>query len=258
MGQIIRESHLKALSDKTGGLSEQEFMQKWDERLTRPTPAIAEPVTEAGKLHLQNVFRSERRWLNYATLEDCQRLFVGVAKQVVENRGKGVFVVDSGNVDVITGLCRWLLLDESGPYPPGKGFYLFGPYGTGKTLLLQVLAQILRMDKDERAFLITPCEHVAEKAESEGALGLNPYSGGHRCFDDLGEESLEVKNFGSVLAPMRKVISARYRQFQGAGTLTHFTSNHDPSDLERMYSGRVADRLAEMVTPIEVPGESRR
>ena len=60
--------------------------------------------------------------------------------------------------------------------------------------------------------------------------------------DDLGEESLTVKNYGNEQSPLIEVLYKRYdkRQF------TVITTNKSEEEIQQMYGERIADRFKEM------------
>jgi DNA replication protein DnaC len=146
---------------------------------------------------------------------------------------------------------------NDGGLPINKGLYIWGKVGTGKSMLLEPL-RILTLhwwrDNWWRAY---DCNTIA-LVRNEDAFAQYIQFDKPAYFDDLGSEPLAIKLYGSELYPMLEVITARYNLWQRKGVPTHFTSNHDLQWVDEHYGTRVASRLAEMCTVIEIKGKNLR
>lgn len=133
-----------------------------------------------------------------------------------------------------------------------KGLYIFGGVGTGKTTAVQLAMQLNILPGK-----LASCIEMRKEASKEGQEALDRYEGGTWAFDDLGQEG-ECNHYGTKIYPVQDVCFTRYRNFQSAGKLTHFTSNLHPSQLAEIYDMRFIDRLKEMCNFISHDGESYR
>ena len=148
----------------------------------------------------------------------------------------------------------------------GKGLYLCGPTGSGKT----VRAAILTMEWAKRRWLdnLTVEESVrfqpvpnllqdikqtfnADSVLTEGGIITSLSEVPWLVLDDLGAE----KTSDWVLQTLYVIINNRYE----AQVPTLFTSNHSLDELaSRLGSDRIPSRIAGMCEIIELDGDDRR
>lgn len=191
------------------------------------------------------------------------------------------FDIDADNEYVVDLLCKYFADDPSfeehkdanmAPYSLKKGLLLFGGFGVGKTMLLEIFR-----NNQKQSFQVVACQDVEASYAKNGpdihpqtrAMGLRRYFGlvslqtknqyGHNTlgflFDDLGQENKSTKFFGTERNVMLEVISQRYknRLFQ----TTHITTNLSADQIRTIYTDRVADRMREMFNLISYPENAR-
>lgn len=160
------------------------------------------------------------------------------------------------HTDTLRGLLAYAS-GNAGAYPLDKGIYLYGKVGTGKSMLLEPLRLFTLHYWRENWWRPYDCNTIALVKNEEA---FAQYIGFDKpaYFDDLGSEPLAVKLYGSELYPMLEIITARYNLWQRRGVPTHFTSNHDLTWVDEHYGTRVASRIQEMCTVVEVKGKNLR
>lgn len=159
-----------------------------------------------------------------------------------------------------TQLLRTLLTYASGnagALAADRGVYIHGKVGTGKSMLLEPLRHFTLHYWRENWWRAYDCNTIA-LVRNEEAFAAYINWAKPAYFDDLGSEPLSVKLYGSELYPMLEVITARYNLWQRTGVPTHFTSNYDLAWIDEHYGTRVASRLQEMCTVIEIKGNNLR
>lgn len=140
-----------------------------------------------------------------------------------------------------------------------RGLVLYGPSGTGKTMLARLIgdrllsaARIVEMYR----------EHDYGEVFSELVYGIRVdgklREGPTRlAIDDLGQEPQAV-SYGQRDEVLGRVLCERYEHWQRTGVRTVVTTNCTPKEVEVRYGRRVLDRLTEMCVAIEFAGKSAR
>lgn len=141
-------------------------------------------------------------------------------------------------------------------YKDGKGLYLYGTAGTGKTYKMHGLSKYLRAFGFNTIFWnatnILSRFKVMYEREDEGEELVAQHLRENRALflDDLGaEKSTEWSN--DILY---RLINYRYEN----KLPTYIATNLNLSALLLRYGDRIASRIAEMCEIIEVGGEDRR
>lgn len=188
------------------------------------------------------------------TYDEAKFMFWQTGQALAGRQGRQ-FVVDDDNRAVIRNLVGYLVGDTTHTeLNLSQGLYLYGPNGTGKTLLLAIyrlLCEVIPLI-DQR-FRIVPAKQIAlEVEQAKNSASLRPYLTGPICFDDLGEEPRTVRLYSNTVAIMETILSERTRQYVETGLITHATSNLLPEDLEAHYGTRIADRCRQLFNFVQV------
>lgn len=149
---------------------------------------------------------------------------------------------------------------QSAHYGLDKGIMLLGGIGTGKTLLMRSMADVLRIF--EIRIHIVP---TYELTEDYSRIGVEAYSKIYYnsndirvsteivIFDDLGAEAIQ-SHYGQITNVMAEIILRRYDN----NVLTFGTSNLDQKTIRKFYGERVWSRMKSMFNFIELQGNDRR
>ncbi len=132
----------------------------------------------------------------------------------------------------------------------GKGLFLSGPIGCGKTSLMKPMRTVPNAD---RKYRIRSTRDISFEFAQDGYEVISRYSklsynsDGPQiyCFDDLGAEQT-LKLYGNDCNVMAEILLSRYDHFWQTGMTTHVTSNLSASDIEAQYGPRVRSRMREM------------
>ena len=151
----------------------------------------------------------------------------------------------------------------------GRGLYLYGPFGTGKTYMLSAIANILSQRGIVCGLVYFP-ELIAEIKSGFNSENSNAYDKIEQLkqievlmLDDIGSESMTSWMRDEVLGRI-----LNYRMHQGLPTF--FTSNLDYNQLQHHYSytqkgeveeikgARVLERIKALTTPVAITGTNYR
>lgn len=151
----------------------------------------------------------------------------------------------------------------------GRGLYLYGPFGTGKTYMLSAIANILSQRGIICGLVYFP-ELIAEIKSGFNNENSSAYDKIEQLktievlmLDDIGSESMTSWMRDEVLGRI-----LNYRMHQGLPTF--FTSNLDYNELQHHYSytqkgeveqikgARVLERIKALSTPVQVSGTNYR
>lgn len=199
---------------------------------------------------------------NPARLEERPELFKKSCEMVCPS-----FEINDANRGLMNDIYKYIERRE-GRLNPSKGLWLWGPIGTGKSTIIQIMNMYDKLANGLSmggypigGFMIELASTVATKFAAKGSDGLEPYTynyGNVRTisFDELGREPLPAKHFGTELNVMQYVFQCRY-EFRSEAH-THVTTNLTLNEVQKKYGDHIADRINEMFNVIEVRGRSRR
>lgn len=181
------------------------------------------------------------------------------------NAGKSIvgekFVVREQNKDVITELIKYFT-GNNGKYDLNKGIYLFGSFGTGKTVLMLTFRKMLsdNFPFSKYGFHSTSIEQIIDHYKQENDFKFYGFREHDHpltiCINEFGK-SIDERIYGTRADEIIKsLLMIRYELFQGRKIVTHVTSNFEPGELE--YSPIIMDRIKEMFNFIKIDGQSFR
>ena len=139
-----------------------------------------------------------------------------------------------------------------------SGYYLFGPYGVGKTHLAASMCHAL-LDKNVPAVIVTT-QHALRlmnpKGKAADVLMAQLLRVRYLVIDDLGTENPTQWTQAKLYEP----INLRDRLASGYKTKgdTTFTSQIPGDKLEDRYNGQLVDRITGMAMQMVVKGKSMR
>lgn len=152
-----------------------------------------------------------------------------------------------------------------------KGILLYGNVGVGKTWLFEVFRYIARKHlvacgknfKMNKCMDISKMHNTVRWKISKGIQlapdeKLDRYMVDNWCFDDFGEEPLEINDFGNKTVLMEDIILERDAHFAAGRYLTHATTNLSLEEIKERYGLRLFDRMMQMMNAVEWKGESKR
>lgn len=178
-------------------------------------------------------------------------------RAVVAARGQNV-CKDSSCLDHIKQMAQWIINPEA-----KAGLMLKGKYGNGKTTLLKAFKWIveyasektLGVNNGHKVCLIT-AKHLADLCLSEeGRKEYRKYFDVPiLAIDDMGDEPKEVIHFGMIYNPVMDLLLHRYDR----KLMTLISTNLTSTEIEKHYSGRIRDRLREMMQEIIFENPSYR
>lgn len=148
-----------------------------------------------------------------------------------------------------------------------KGFYFYGPFGTGKTYLLGAIAHELAEIGISSILVYVP-ELIREMKQAIGDNTLNEKLDMLRnapilMFDDIGAEAVSSWVRDEVLGPI-----LQYRMLEKLPTF--FTSNFNLNELEhhltytqrgeeeKVKAARIIERIKYLAEPVEIDGANKR
>lgn len=154
-------------------------------------------------------------------------------------------------------------------YKIHKNLLLIGEPGTGKTMIMQVFADYLRLTGNVNQFQNISATQLMnyykinnhidkftfnELAHPEKFEG-DPFN---VCLNDLGLQTENQRSYGTLLTQVTdEFLFARYEIYQQTGKRYHITSNLTVKDLKERFEDRLVDRFKSF-NVIELRGSSRR
>lgn len=179
----------------------------------------------------------------------------------------GVFVIDPDKRDAVNSVFAWIWKQDQWNklgVDYKKGFFLYGPVGTGKSTFLRGVQKYMNtikardFDKDFRiGFYWKSASELANSYAGDGQEKLLQWC--DECnllIDELGREPRPAKHYGTELNVIQFLLQLRYDRRRD--NITHITSNINPQDVMPMYGDYISDRFREMFNIIPWFGESRR
>jgi DNA replication protein DnaC len=187
----------------------------------------------------------------------CKLLEAAGSNALIKQNIRSKFAIDNNNKQVIEQLYFWLITDERFNGNPNKGLALVGPFGVGKTILLEAFCNLTNDLVENLPFKKTKfykTQYVFDSIAANNGVIPTEFINTPIVLDEMGRESLYSTSFGNQTAPIVNLIQKRY----DLGRLTHLTANFDLQGLTDKYGLMITDRLKEMVNFLEFKGQSRR
>lgn len=210
----------------------------------------------------------ELKKIEYNERMKAQRVFKAYSAGELEKLYCLQYEIDKDNQEVMLQIFRYFSGDPAFNGDLGKGLFVMGGVGVGKTSLMKFFVKNQRF-----SFRVDSCRDIEtnyaaygdeylEKVSGNLQISVNSDPFGHKeigiCFDDLGTEA-NGKHYGKEKNVMAEVLLNRY----DAGLpycSTHVTTNLTADAVREQYGTRVTDRIKAMFNIIKFPttAKSRR
>lgn len=147
------------------------------------------------------------------------------------------------------------------PIAPGRGLWLVGNTGTGKSTLMKAVKHFCAIFSDPRSANMPRsmawrhAKDIVADYEQYGAKALDDLCEMPALIiDDLGTEDREATRYGSVKNVVEEILSRRYDR----KLMTLVTTNLDWNQVKAFYHTRIYDRIRESFNIIQFAGKSHR
>lgn len=154
-------------------------------------------------------------------------------------------------------------------YKIHKNLLLVGDPGTGKTLLMQIFADYLKLTNNPNQFRNLSVTQMMNYYKKEGHIDRFTYNEEagkgsmegkpfNICLNDIGLETENQKSYGTSLdSVIDEFLYARYEIYQSHHMRYHITSNLNIKEFQERFGDRLIDRFKSF-NVIPLTGDSRR
>jgi len=188
------------------------------------------------------------------SFDELSKLFNTIGSRILLEKGQeNQFEIDDMNRDVIQELIYYLQGDDKFSYDLNRGIIIMGSVGSGKTLLFNIIKEILTyIRKNFHVYSAIEINEAYDKKDNDLIQRFHDlYLLG---IDDLGTENPSIKVYGTEKSPIYEVINRRY----STDKMLFITTNLDADEIQKRYGDRIRDRLKEMCNVLVLKGPSRR
>ncbi|WP_342443763.1 primosomal protein DnaI [Lysinibacillus sp. FSL K6-0075] len=188
-------------------------------------------------------------------------------KDVLQATIHDLSIDDESRVAIAQKAAQFVKLTKETGQLPGKGFYLYGKFGVGKSFVLGALANELASIKIRSVVVFVP-EFLREMKNAIGDNTLNEKIDYIKkapvlMLDDLGAETMTAWTRDEILGTI-----FHYRMAEQLPTfitsnfnydeLEHHLAQSQKGDIEVVKAGRIMERIKALTVPIEMQGKNRR
>ncbi|WP_233434011.1 P-loop NTPase family protein [Odoribacter splanchnicus] len=207
------------------------------------------------------------------TLKVHESIVVSIGENYCNREGRK-FEIDDNNEKLFrfllyyfNGSKKALEIFPEKQYALHKNILLVGEPGCGKTMMMQIFSDYLKITDNPNKFhnlSITQMvnyykihsnidRYTYNEADAKYFNG-NPFN---ICLNDIGID-IQQKSFGTNIDDIvNEFLFARYEIFQNNFKRTHLTSNLSTKDFKEKYEERLVDRFKNY-NVVNLPGKSRR
>lgn len=209
----------------------------------------------------------------YEQSEDMFQAHLSIFKRIGDillRSSRKTFEIDKYNESTIRLLIAHVNGWETGSeyHDTRKNLLVVGKPGCGKTLLMQVLSEFIKILKLPFPFINTSMTEVMNYQKVNSHIDYFTFNTEHSkgyqskpfgiCINDLGIGTERQKSFGTELSVVTdELLFARYEIYQQKGIPYHITTNLDLDDFKNRFGDRLLDRFSSF-NVIHLMGGSRR
>jgi len=194
---------------------------------------------------------NKRRVSLNMTGKTFSELFLLQVKFILAEKGLGkTYNIDKNNKEIINQIYFYLVGSPKFKGNKNKGLFLMGSIGTGKTMIINAIINIIEATTNKR-FTSLHAKKIFSFLKENGVERLNKRP---LFIDDIGKETLEVNDFGTKINVIPDLFAIRYDN----NAWTFVTSNYDTEELTEFYGETIIDRFKELFNVLILKGDSRR
>jgi hypothetical protein len=185
------------------------------------------------------------------------------------------FELDNNNIQVITLLILYFAgaeqflkkyTDVTGDFADhNKGICLYGPLGSGKSLIFTVFKFYTKYGLRMNSFTYLNETDLYYKIQSGGLQAAEEFYFNYGnpktvYIDDFASniDMSKVNHYGNEINVLETFIKNRYIIYQKYNRLTHISTNKTPKEMKELFDERIIDRMKEMFNNVPLKGSSRR
>lgn len=181
------------------------------------------------------------------------------------------FVFDSENGKIISQLGLWATRNEKfnnqdSGWHIDRGLLLIGPVGVGKDEIFRILKTYLSYLQSPYTFKSKVVWGYTKPFLDMGYDCFNDDQAGNIYYEELGltddktgyPTREEVNRYGNKILVGSEIIMTRYNVFKNTAYQSHFSTNLDEAEIEKVYGSRCMSRLYEMCNLVFLKGKDRR
>jgi hypothetical protein len=218
------------------------------------------PKTEEARAYLEKLKGNKKdvTMEGYSEIE-LKKAVVYYAELEAAKKGQS-FVWDDKVKKVYRNLLYYFANDPRCLWDLQKGLCFYGATGVGKTMSFKVFQNFIvnTVPDSKKRFKMATCIDVFKSYARGQESAIEEYTLGNWCFDDMGAEEASYKHYGNDVNVMEQVFFYRDKEREKGYQNTLITTNLDTIEIEERYGTRIYDRLRQMVTFIQITGESKR
>lgn len=188
-------------------------------------------------------------------------------KDVLQATLKDLLIDNHSRVEIANQAADFIAQYKSSGELPGKGFYLYGEFGVGKSFVLGAIANELASMKIQTVVVFVP-EFLREMKNSIQDQSLQEKIDYVKkapvlMLDDIGAETLSSWTRDEILGTI-----LHYRMSEQLPTfitsnfdydgLEHHLAQSQRGDVEVVKAARIMERIKAITIPIQMGGENRR
>ena len=202
------------------------------------------------KIEAETYLASKRIYLKISPEDFKEAFTLGCEIEMIKRGVNKPFLIDERNKEVINQLYFYINGYKEFEGDLNKSILLRGAIGTGKTLMILSLINIIEAGSNK---IITKM-HAKKMDEMIKSQAKGFYDKRPLFIDDLGREPKVANSFGNKSEPLIDLISVRY----DLGSWTFATTNFNKETLIEFYGAAIEDRFNEMFKSLIITGKSRR